>query len=73
MGVNKLTWENVGRVTGPGRYMYRFGWLTITAEDLDVWKSFPNAKFTLVNQPSTEASLTESEFRRGCFDISSDG
>jgi hypothetical protein len=27
----------VGRVTEPGRYIFKFGWLTITAEDLAVW------------------------------------
>ena len=29
--VDKITWDRVGRVTEPGRYMYTFGWLTITA------------------------------------------
>jgi hypothetical protein len=28
--------------------MFRFGYVTITSEDLDVWKQFPNAKLTLV-------------------------
>ena len=28
--VNKITWALAGRVTDPGRYMFRFGWLTIT-------------------------------------------
>lgn len=72
MGVNKVSWEKVGRVAEPGRYMYTFGWLTITAEDLDIWKKFPNAKFTLVLQPSTEASLGEEEYRLGAFDVSPD-
>lgn len=72
MNINKISWEKVGRVTEPGRYMYKFGWLTITAEDLDVWKKFPSATFMLVAQPSTEASLGEEEFRLGCFDISPD-
>ncbi len=69
MAVNKITWEKTGRVTEPGRYMYRFGWLTITAEDLNIWKQFPNAEFTLVVQPSTDVSLGEEEFRLGSFDI----
>jgi len=38
----------VGLVTEPGRYMYKFGWLTITEEDLAVWHQFPDAVFTLV-------------------------
>ena len=32
--VNKITWALAGRVTDPGRYMFKFGWLTITANDL---------------------------------------
>src|SRR5204862_4158113 len=38
MAVDKITWDRVGRVTEPGRYIYTFGWLTITAGDLDIWK-----------------------------------
>jgi len=41
--VNKITWPQVGRVTEPGRYMFKFGWLTITANDLAVWKQYPAA------------------------------
>jgi hypothetical protein len=70
MGVTKISWEKVGRVTEPGRYMYTFGWLTITAEDIDIWSKFPRATFTLVTRPSTEASLGEDEFCLGSFDIS---
>jgi hypothetical protein len=36
MALNKVTWAQVGRVTKPGRYMSRFGWLTVTAEDLAI-------------------------------------
>jgi hypothetical protein len=32
--VNKLTWAQVGLVTEPRRYMFKFGWLTITADRL---------------------------------------
>ena len=39
--VNKVTWQKVGRVTEPGRYMFRFGWLTVTAEDLAIWRAVP--------------------------------
>ena len=35
--VNKITWQKAGRVTEPGRYMFTFGWLTVTAEDLAVF------------------------------------
>jgi hypothetical protein len=29
--------------------MFRFGWLTITADDLAVWQAYPNAAFTLIS------------------------
>jgi hypothetical protein len=48
MDVNKITWAQAGGVTDPGRYMFRFGWLTITADDLAVWQPYPNAAFTLI-------------------------
>jgi hypothetical protein len=49
--VNKITWQKAGRVTQPGRYMFTFGWLIVTAEDLRVWERFPDAAFTLVRLP----------------------
>jgi hypothetical protein len=60
--VNKLTWQQVGHVTEPGRYMFRFGWLTIAPDDLAIWTQFPNATFTLVQTsapPSTDAETAE--------------
>jgi hypothetical protein len=27
--IKKVSWAQVGRVAEPGRYMFRFGWLTI--------------------------------------------
>ena len=32
--VTKITWQKAGHVTEPGRYMFRFGWLNVAAEDL---------------------------------------
>ena len=26
--INKITWQEAGRLTEPGRYMFKFGWLT---------------------------------------------
>ena len=82
MPVNKVTWQQVGHVTEPGRYMFRFGWLTIASDDLAIWTQFPNATFTLV-QTSTPASAadvetaetpaTESdEFHLGAFELHND-
>jgi hypothetical protein len=64
--VNKITWPQVGRVTEPGRYMFTFGWLTVTAEDLAIWEKYPNAAFTLFRTATAEA---EEEFRLGSFEL----
>jgi hypothetical protein len=74
--VNKVTWQKVGIVTEPGRYMYTFGWLTVTAEDLAIWEKYPNAAFTLYStakapEPAAE-EVTGEEFRLGTFELRSD-
>jgi hypothetical protein len=67
MAVNKITWPQLGRVAEPGRYMFTFGWLTITAEDLVVWEKYPNAEFSLFRlATSTEAG---EEYRLGTFEL----
>ena len=67
MVVNKVTWQQAGLVTEPGRYMFRFGWLTISAEDLAVWNQFPNASFALVK--TSVATEAGEEFRLGSFEL----
>jgi hypothetical protein len=73
--VNKVTWQQVGHVTEPGRYMFRFGWLTVAPDDLAIWEQFPNARFTLV-QTSSPPLAAESgepietdEFHLGAFEL----
>jgi hypothetical protein len=66
--VNKITYAQVGLISEPGRYMFRFGWLTITAEDLAIWKQFPAAAFTMISFDSSEDG---EEYRLGSFDIGS--
>ena len=78
--VNKLTWAQVGLVTEPGRYMFKFGWLTITADDLAIWQKYPTAAFTLYSTsvataPETEDETDEAageEFRLGTFELRAD-
>lgn len=70
--VGKITWDRVGRVTEPGRYMYTFGWLTITAGDLEVWKRYPQAAFTLLAQHSEAQESIGEEFHLGAFDVAPD-
>jgi hypothetical protein len=36
--------------------MFRFGWLTIAADDLAIWTQFPEAAFTLVQTPAPPAT-----------------
>jgi hypothetical protein len=77
--VNKVTWQQVGHVTEPGRYMFRFGWLTVAPDDLAIWEQFPNASFTLVQTPAprvpTDADTAETpametdEFHLGAFEL----
>ncbi len=68
MPVSKVTWAQVGQVKEPGRFMFKFGWLTVTADDLTIWKQFPGASFTLVPlKPSEDGE----EYRLGSFDIGS--
>ena len=61
----KVTWQKVGRVAEPGRYMFTFGWVTVTADDLAIWRQFPDASFALVKIASVDI---EDEYRLGSFD-----
>lgn len=61
--VNKVTWQRAGRVTEPGRY----GWLTVSADDLAIWRQYPEAAFTLVNLPSDPDA--PEEFHLGAFEL----
>jgi hypothetical protein len=70
----KINWAIAGRVTDPGRYMFRFGWLTITADDLAIWQTYPNAAFTLIRtltlpQAETDEQAVGEEYRLGTFDL----
>ena len=72
LAVNKITWAQVGLVTEPGRYIFKFGWLTITEDDLVVWDQYPNAAFTLVRTTTTIAEAGEEvaeEYRLGTFEL----
>ncbi|SDJ62255.1 MULTISPECIES: hypothetical protein [Bradyrhizobium] len=66
--INKLAWAQVGRVTEPGRYMFKFGLLTIAADDLYIWERYPNAAFTLVGTNLNGQTEAE-EFRLGTFEL----
>jgi hypothetical protein len=72
LSISKVTWQQVGHVTEPGRYMFRFGWLTMTPEDLAIWSQFPDASFTLVKtiyQAATDETEETEEFHLGVFEF----
>ena len=68
--VNKITWQKAGRVTEPGRYMFTFGWLNVTAQDLAIWRQFPDAAFTLVQLPTPNDE--PEEYHLGAFELPED-
>jgi hypothetical protein len=72
----KISWQGAGRITEPGRYMYRFGWLTVTADDIAVWRQYPQAQFTMLQLPKRpgDASADDStevadEYHLGTFEL----
>jgi hypothetical protein len=77
--VNKVTWQQVGHVTEPGRYMFRFGWLTVAADDLAIWTQYPDTSFTLVRtsspslaadiEPDETSTVETEEFHLGAFEL----
>lgn len=75
--INKVTWQRVGHVTEPGRYMFRFGWLTIAPDDLAIWTQHPEASFTLVQTPAPALAaetdetptIEADEFHLGAFEL----
>jgi len=71
LAVNKVTWQQAGHVNEPGRYMFRFGWLTITADDLAIWTQFPDASFALVKTAAVAATDETEEFHLGAFELPS--
>jgi hypothetical protein len=75
-GTWKISWKKAGHVVEPGRYMYRFGWLTVTAEDIAVWRQYPQAEFTmlLLPRPSGESATDDAlagldEYHLGTFEV----
>jgi hypothetical protein len=72
----KINWQKAGRVVEPGRYMHRFGWLTVTAEDIAVWRRFPQAEFTMLQIPKPPSAPSEDdaladldEYHLGTFEL----
>jgi hypothetical protein len=69
LAVNKITWQQAGHVNEAGRYMFRFGWLTVTVDDLAIWTQFPDASFALVKTAAIAATDETEEFHLGAFEL----
>jgi hypothetical protein len=67
MSVARVIWQDVGRVTEPGRYMFKFGWVTITADDLAIWTAYPDATFALYEVLGPEQ--LNNEYRLGSVQL----
>jgi hypothetical protein len=80
--INKVTWQQVGHVTEPGRYMFRFGWLTVAPGDLTIWAQHPDTSFTLVRtsspslaayiEPDEMPAVETDEYHLGAFELHAD-
>ena len=68
--MKKVNWAQVGKITEPGRYIFRFGFVIVTADDLAVWQQYPEAAFTLISMLS---SGEQEEYKLGAFDLSGGG
>jgi hypothetical protein len=77
--ISKVTWQQVGHVSEPGRYMFRFGWVTVAADDLAIWTQYPDTSFTLVRtsspplaadiEPDETPAVETEEFHLGAFEL----
>jgi len=54
--------------------MFRFGWLTVSPDDVSVWEKFPNAVFALVKTAAANPVSvdTAEEFHLGAFELRKD-
>ena len=64
--MRKVNWAQVGKVTEPGRYMFRFGFVIVTADDVAIWEKYAEVVFTLLPMFS---SGPQEEYKLGAFDV----
>jgi len=65
--IARINWDQLNRVTLPGRYQFMFGWVTVTAEDLDIWSKYPLATFAIYELTGGEGI----EYRLGSVNLNS--
>jgi hypothetical protein len=64
--IPKLSWDDVGKATEPGQYKSRYGLIQVRADEIRIWKAYPNAAFAVM-QPSPYSDQDVS--RLGSFDV----
>jgi hypothetical protein len=64
--IPKLRWDDVGKATEPGQYKSRYGLIHVRADEIRIWKTYPNAAFAVM-QPSPHSDQNVS--RLGSFDV----
>jgi len=64
--IPKLSWDDVGKATEPGQYKSRYGLIQVRADEIRIWKMYPNAAFAVM-QPSPFSDQDVS--RLGSFDV----
>lgn len=63
--IARISRPDVADANEPGRYKFRFGWVTITSEDLATWSQYPRATFAIYQVKGE----TPDEYRLGTFDL----
>jgi hypothetical protein len=46
-----VTWQDVGRPEQPGNYQFTDGMISVRADEIAIWRQYPNAMFTVVGFP----------------------
>jgi hypothetical protein len=64
--IPKLRWDDIGKATEPGQYKSRYGLIQVRADEIWIWKTYPNAAFAVI-QPSPYSDQDVS--RLGSFDV----
>jgi hypothetical protein len=44
----QISWDDLHRPTTPGDYAFLDGIITVTNDDIEIWKAHPDATFKLV-------------------------
>jgi hypothetical protein len=63
----KVSWPDVNNTETPGRFPLLGGTLTVKQENIDIWKSKPTARFTVI--PFTAIADGVERYVLGAYDV----